>query len=147
MPKRPPLTRRLATAAAFPAGLALTSWNYMWRTTPMHRREESGTAQEDAPPPLPAHVRAAELQCPEEGVGPLFHRSYRTRIREARLSAEPLLRLIDRFEAIAERRATRRALYAMSDIALADIGLTQADLSRSDPDCSWMSLITPQQRP
>ena len=59
----------------------------------------------------------------------------------------PLFRLIDRFEAIAERRATRRALYAMSDIALADIGLTQADLSRSDPDCSWMSLITPQQRP
>jgi hypothetical protein len=94
MPKRPPLSRRLATAAAFPPGLALTSWNYMWRTTPMHRREESGTAQEDAPPPLPAHVRGAELQCPEEGVGPLFHRSYRTRIREARLSAEPLLAAI-----------------------------------------------------
>ena len=94
MPKRPPLTRRLATAAAFPAGLALTSWNYMWRTTPMHRREEPGTAHEDAPPPLPAHVRGAELQRPEEGVGPLFHRSYRTRIREARLSAEPLLAAI-----------------------------------------------------
>jgi Domain of unknown function (DUF1990) len=94
MPKRPPFSRRLATAAAWPAGLALTSWNYMWRTTPMHRREEGGTADLDAPPPLPDHVVRAELQCPEDGVGPLFHRSYRTRIRQGRLSAEPLLAAI-----------------------------------------------------
>jgi hypothetical protein len=90
MPKRPPFSRRLATAAAWPTGLALTSWNYMWRTTPMHRREEVGTVDLDAPPPLPDSVVRAELQCPEDGIGPLFHRRYRTRIREARLSAEPL---------------------------------------------------------
>jgi Domain of unknown function (DUF1990) len=94
MPKRPPLSRRATTAAAWPAGLALTSWNYMWRTTPMHRREEPGTAEKDGPPPLPDHVRREELQVPADGVGPLFHRRYRTRIRDARLSAEQLLATI-----------------------------------------------------
>src|SRR4029453_12685807 len=91
MPKRPPVSRRAATAAAWPVGVALTSWNYMWRTTPMHRREEPGTTREDAPPSLPDHVAREELQYPDDGVGPLFHRIYRTRIRDARLSAEQLL--------------------------------------------------------
>ena len=94
MPRRPTLSRRLVTAAAWPAGLALTSWNYMWRTTPMHRCEEGGSAELDAPPPLPEFLARAELQCPEDGVGPLFHRSYRTRIREARLPAEALFAAI-----------------------------------------------------
>jgi uncharacterized protein (UPF0548 family) len=91
MSKRPPLSRRLATAAAWPTGVALTSWNYMWRTTPMHRREESGTTDEDAPPPLPEHVAREELQSLEDGVGPLFHRIYRIRIRDGGHSAEQLL--------------------------------------------------------
>jgi hypothetical protein len=91
MPKRPPLSRRLATAAAWPAGIGLTSWNYMWRTTPMHRREESGSTPEDAPPPLSDSVGCEELQSPEDGVGPLFHRTYRTRIRDSAQSAEQLL--------------------------------------------------------
>jgi Domain of unknown function (DUF1990) len=94
MPKRPPLSRRAATAAAWPLGLALTSWNYMSRTTPMHRGEEPGTAREDAPPPLPDRVSREELQRPDDGVGPLFHRTYRTRIRNASLSAEELLAAI-----------------------------------------------------
>jgi hypothetical protein len=94
MAKRPSPTRRLATAAAWPAGVALTSWNYMWRTTPMHRREEPGTAHEDAPPPLHGDVPREEVQSPHDGVGPLFHRTYRTRIRAARLSAEPLFAAI-----------------------------------------------------
>jgi Domain of unknown function (DUF1990) len=94
MPKRPPLSRRAATAAAWPVGLALTSWNYMWRTTPMHRREEPGTVGEDSPPPVPDEVGREELQWPDDGVGPLFHRTYRTRIRDAHLSAEELLAAI-----------------------------------------------------
>jgi hypothetical protein len=57
----------------------------------MHRREEPGTTREDAPPSLPDHVAREELQYPDDGVGPLFHRIYRTRIRDARLSAEQLL--------------------------------------------------------
>ncbi|HSC49185.1 MAG TPA: hypothetical protein VLD16_02890 [Gaiellaceae bacterium] len=94
MPKRPSFSRRAATAAAWPVGLALTSWNYMWRTTPMHRREEAGSAADDAPPPLPDDAAREELQCPDDGVGPLFHRTYRARIRDAALSAEQLLAAI-----------------------------------------------------
>jgi Domain of unknown function (DUF1990) len=66
----------------------------MWRTTPMHRREESGTAEEDAPPPLPDQVRREDLQAPADGVGPLFHRTYRIRIRHARPTAEQLFAAI-----------------------------------------------------
>src|SRR5215212_1422956 len=63
----------------------------MWRTTPMHRREQAGTGERDAPPVLPPGQETADdLQTPDDGVGPLFHRRYRTRIRESRLSAEEL---------------------------------------------------------
>jgi uncharacterized protein DUF1990 len=87
---RLPLTRRLSTAALFPLGIALTSWNYMWRTTPMHRREEPGTAA-DLPPPLPDDRIDEDVQGLEDGVGPLFHRLYRARIRDARLSPDELI--------------------------------------------------------
>ena len=33
-------SRRLATAVRWPVGVGLTSWRYMWRTTPMRRVEE-----------------------------------------------------------------------------------------------------------
>lgn len=91
MPNRPPLSRRLATAAAWPAGVALTSWNYLWRTTPMHRSEDPGSLSEDGPPRFPAHVSDHDVQSVADGVGPLFHRVYSTRVREARLTAEELL--------------------------------------------------------
>jgi len=87
-----PLNRRLGTAARWPVGVALTSWRYMWRTTPMHRDEVEGSSAEDAPPSIPATVDQAEIQLPERGVGPLFHRHYRTRIRDARLQAAELIR-------------------------------------------------------
>src|SRR5919205_4260551 len=91
MPRRPSLPRRLRTAARWPLGVGLTSWRYMWRTTPMHRRERAGTADSDAPPALPPGEETTDdLQTPEDGVGPLFHRRYRTRIRESRLAAEEL---------------------------------------------------------
>jgi hypothetical protein len=63
----------------------------MWRTTPMHRSEEPGTARDDTAPPLPDHVDHEELQRPDDGVGPLFHRMYRARIRNASLSAEQVV--------------------------------------------------------
>jgi uncharacterized protein (UPF0548 family) len=85
-------TRRLATAARWPVGLALTSWRYMWRTTPMHRSEEAGDPEGDAQPPLPAELERAELQGPEVGTGPLFHRRYSARIRDAAWSPEELIR-------------------------------------------------------
>jgi Domain of unknown function (DUF1990) len=91
MPRRPSRSRRLATAARWPVGVALTSWSYMWRTTPMHRDEVQGSLEEDGPPPLPDGVPEDEVQLPDHGAGALFHRRYRTRIRDARWSPEALI--------------------------------------------------------
>ena|ERR1700729_673792 len=93
MPKRPTATRRWLTAASWPLGIALTSWDYMWRTTPMHRREGSVALEAPVAALLsyPAGVSSAEVQGHEDGYGPLFHRLYRTRIRESRLDGPELM--------------------------------------------------------
>jgi Domain of unknown function (DUF1990) len=91
MPRRPSISRRLRTAARWPPGVALTSWRYMWRTTPLHRSEVVGSASEDAPPPFPDDLGDDEVQHASDGVGPLFHRVYRARIREARLGPEEVI--------------------------------------------------------
>jgi hypothetical protein len=86
MPRGLGISRRISTAARWPLGVTLTSWRYMWRTTPMHRRELPGSLPKDAPPPLPAEVHRDGVQRPEDGVGALFHRIYRARISDAVLS-------------------------------------------------------------
>ena len=91
MPRSLPLSRRLSTAARWPVGVMKTGWDYMWRTTPMHRREEEGSAPDDVPPPLPPGTDRADVQGVEDGVGPLIHRSYVTRVREADLTASELI--------------------------------------------------------
>jgi hypothetical protein len=93
MPKRPNATRRWLTAATWPIGIGLTCWDYMWRTTPMRRREASGSLHSALPELLtyPAGVAEDEVQGYEDGAGPLFHRCYRTRIRDSPLSAEKLM--------------------------------------------------------
>ena len=91
VPKRPPFARRLTTAARWPVGVGLTSWSYMWRTTPMHRREEVGAVADDAPPELLAGVSTDEVQPASHGAGPLFHRRYRALVREPRLTPEELI--------------------------------------------------------
>jgi hypothetical protein len=91
MPHRPTFHPRLLTAARWPLGVALTSWAYLWRVTPLHRGERPGTWQEDGPHPLPPGVPTAGILTPEDGAGPLLHRRYRARIREARLGAEALI--------------------------------------------------------
>jgi hypothetical protein len=93
MPKRPNATRRWLTAATWPLGITLTSWDYMWRTTPMRRREAPGSLP---PRPsellsLPTGVSDEEVQRPEDGAGPLFHRRYLTRIRDSALGPEELM--------------------------------------------------------
>jgi hypothetical protein len=60
----------------------------MWRTTPFHRSEVEGAWPDDAPPPLRP---GEELQPPEAGAGPLFHRVYQTRIRGSSLSPERVI--------------------------------------------------------
>jgi hypothetical protein len=91
MPRSLPLSRRVSTAAGWPVGVALTSWRYLWRTVPLHRIEEEGDPDLDSPPPLPVTSDEEEVQHQGDGAGPLFHRRYRTRIRDSRLTAEELI--------------------------------------------------------
>jgi hypothetical protein len=91
MPARLPLRRRFAGAVRWPVGVTLTSWRYIWRTVPMHRLEEPGDAEADAPPELPSTVAQDEVQRPDDGHGPLFHRVYRTRIRETSMTPEAVI--------------------------------------------------------
>ncbi len=92
VPRRPPLVRRWTTAATWPIGIALTSWDYMWRSTPMHRREVvEPDADPHLPPRLPAGVEDGEVIGPEHGYGPHFHRRYATTIRDTALSPPELI--------------------------------------------------------
>jgi hypothetical protein len=63
----------------------------MWRTTPLHRSEVAGELPADAEPPFPDGVATDEVQPASSGTGPLFHRTYRARIREARIGPEELV--------------------------------------------------------
>ncbi len=66
----------------------------MWRTTPLHRSEETGTTA-DLPQPAPYDTGSADgRQGIAAGSGPLLHRNYLVRIREARLSPPALLNLV-----------------------------------------------------
>ncbi len=92
MPRRPKLTSRWLTAVTWPIGIGLTSWDYMWRSTPLHRSETVGDGTADQlPPEFPAGVDGAEVQAADDGYGPLFHRLYRTRIRDAALTPQALM--------------------------------------------------------
>jgi hypothetical protein len=91
MPRRQTFTRRWATATRWPVGMLLTSWRYMWRTTPLYRREEEGTWPGDAPPELPGGVSREEVQRVGHGAGAFFRRRYRVRIRDARVGPEELM--------------------------------------------------------
>lgn len=56
----------------------------------MHRSEQDG-GREDLPPLMPDAALDHEVQRMEDGVGPLFRRLYRARIREAALLPEQLI--------------------------------------------------------
>jgi hypothetical protein len=81
----------MLTAARWPLGIALTSWSYMWRITPMHRDEVEGRTPDDLPPALPGGVGLDDVQQPGDGSGPLFHRTYSVRVRDSQLSAEEII--------------------------------------------------------
>jgi hypothetical protein len=91
MPRRLPLSRRATTAARWPLGVLKTGWDYLWRTTPMHRSEQPGAVPADVPPPLPPGTDRSDMQGVEDGVGPLMHRSFLVRVREAQLTAGELI--------------------------------------------------------
>jgi uncharacterized protein (UPF0548 family) len=91
MPRNEPLLRRLTTATRWPVGVTLTSWRYMWRTTPLYRSEEMGKWDEDTPPPLSDSVSHNEIQRVGDGVGPMFHRRYAAVIDGSQLSPDELM--------------------------------------------------------
>ncbi len=94
MPRKQAFPQHLATAGRWPLGVAVTSWRYLWRTTPLYRDEVEGNLESDSPPALPAEVQHDEIQIPKDGAGPLFRRRYRVRIRSSDLSAEELVRRV-----------------------------------------------------
>lgn len=94
MARRATPSRRLRLLAQWPLGIALTSWRYMWRITPLHREESIGDPDRDRAPDLPDWLVRDDLQDVSDGTGPLFHRRYSTSVREARLSCEELMERI-----------------------------------------------------
>ena len=71
--------------------MGLAFWRYLWRTMPLHRRDEDGSPDEDLPPPLPGGLADGRLQRLEDGSGPLFRRRYRVRIVGGELTPEQLM--------------------------------------------------------
>ena len=90
MSTRLTLRRRAGVALRWPVGMALTMWRYLWRTTPLHRREGVGSAQ-DREPPFQPGLPEEGLQRLPSGKGPLFHRRYAIEIEGSRLSAQQLM--------------------------------------------------------
>jgi hypothetical protein len=86
--------RSLLIAARWPLGIAVTSWAYMWRTTPLYRRELDGAWPQDGPPPVAEEISRAGVQLPEDGSGPLFRRRYTGRVSGAELAADVLFEVI-----------------------------------------------------
>ncbi|PZS26950.1 MAG: hypothetical protein DLM61_17530 [Pseudonocardiales bacterium] len=85
---------RLATVLRWPLGLALVSWQYMWRTTPLHRSEEQGSIAD-----LPEHWDTDDdpdgrRQGLAAGVGPLLHRVYTVRIGHSTMSPATLMEAV-----------------------------------------------------
>ena len=83
---------RLGIVLRWPIGIALVSWRYMWRTTPLHRSEESG-GRGDLPSPV-EDVPRDGLQPLTAGTGPMLHRTYAVRIEGSALTPAELIDLV-----------------------------------------------------
>jgi hypothetical protein len=83
---------RLGIVLRWPIGIALVSWRYMWRTTPLHRSEEAGGRAD-----LPSQVVGAppeRLQPLDAGTGPMLHRTYAVRIADSTMTPAALIDLV-----------------------------------------------------
>lgn len=85
----------MAVVARWPLAIAVVSWRYLWRTTPLHRSEEAGDDTD-----LPADWDrddegvaglGARRQGLADGVGPLVHRRYTVWIAGSTMSATTLM--------------------------------------------------------
>jgi uncharacterized protein (UPF0548 family) len=85
---------RLRTVLRWPAGIALVSWRYMWRTVPLHRSEERGTAADLPDLAYDTSAFADRHQPLDAGVGPVLHRSYAVRIAGSAMTPASLISLV-----------------------------------------------------
>ena len=83
---------RLGIVLRWPIGIALVSWRYMWRTTPLHRSEEAG-GRADMPGPVP-DAPPDGLQPLAAGVGSMLHRSYAVQIAGSAMEPAALIDLV-----------------------------------------------------
>jgi uncharacterized protein DUF1990 len=85
---------RLRTFLRWPAGIAIVSWRYMWRTIPLHRSEETGTRADLPDLPYDSSGFAERHQPLDAGVGPMLHRSYAVRIAGSSVAPSALIDLV-----------------------------------------------------
>lgn len=74
----------------WPIGLALITWRYLWRITPVYRCDEEG-GPDDLPSPLPDGVDRDGVQGLADGFGPLLHRRYTVRMVDPRKGPEQVV--------------------------------------------------------
>lgn len=84
------LSTRLGIVLRWPVGLLLITWRYLWRVTPVYRKDEDG-GPEDLPPPVPDGVDRDGIQGLVDGVGPLLHRRYAVRMVDPRRGPEQIV--------------------------------------------------------
>jgi hypothetical protein len=99
---------RIATVLRWPLGIAVVSWRYMWRTTPLHRSEGPGSAADLPDEPAQDSATGEGRQGFDDGAGPLLHRTYSVRIARPAVSATAL---IGRVEANLNRVSPEMAVF------------------------------------
>ncbi|MFJ5291642.1 DUF1990 family protein [Streptomyces sp. NPDC088348] len=82
--------RRLGTLLRFPAGMAIMSWNYLWRICALHRSETAGDSS-DLPPVVPAELLDRRSKRLEDGVGPMLHRRFSVLIEGSDVGPQQLM--------------------------------------------------------
>jgi hypothetical protein len=87
------LSTRLGIVLRWPIGFVLISWRYLWRITPVYRRDEDGEP-DDLPPPIPDGVDTDDVQGLAQGYGPLLHRRYAVRVVGSRSTPEQVVTLL-----------------------------------------------------
>ncbi len=87
------LRERVGIVLRWPIGLMLITWRYLWRLTPVHRRDEVGDPG-DLPPDLPDGVDREGVQGLADGYGALMHRRYAVRVVDPRIGPEQAVGLI-----------------------------------------------------